>query len=138
VSEYLFLPIQPLWALAILEGKKKWELRTKRPSIDAGDIVVLYATSPLRAVVGSFVVGDVVSGTPAELWKVVHGEIDTTRTSYLEAFGERPILHALRVTRPKRLDPYTPTFAVGQGWRFLHGREDPSHRSVIERVRRSR
>jgi hypothetical protein len=39
--QYLFLPIRPQWALSILDGAKKWELRTKRPSIDAGDVVIL-------------------------------------------------------------------------------------------------
>src|SRR5438105_780743 len=62
--QYLFLPIRPRWALAILEGSKRWELRTRRPSVDSGDVVVLYATSPLRAVVGSFMVGEIISGDP--------------------------------------------------------------------------
>jgi predicted transcriptional regulator len=136
--QYLLLPIDPKWALAILEGSKKWELRTKRPSVDTGDIVVLYATTPLRAIVGSFRVGDIVSDDPETIWRTVRGEIASSRPSYIDAFGHLPVLHAIQVKSPRRLDPYTPRFKVGQGWRFLRAREGPGHRSVIERVRASR
>jgi predicted transcriptional regulator len=136
--QYLFLPIKPQWAVAILEGTKKWELRTQRPSIDAGDVVVLYASSPLRAVVGSFIAGEVVSGTPQAVWNSVRGEIASTRASYFEAFGNTPVLHAIQVKRPRRIDPYTPPFTVGQGWRFLDSRTNSSHRSVIRRIKDSR
>jgi predicted transcriptional regulator len=136
--QYLFLPIHPQWAIAILNGTKKWEIRTKRPSIEAGDVVVLYATSPLRAVVGSFVAGEVVSGTPRAVWNAVHEDIGSTRATYLERFGALAVVHAIQATRPRRIDPYTPRFRVGQGWRFLNGRANPMHRSVIAQINRSR
>ena len=125
-------------AAAAYANSKKWELRTRRPSIDAGDVVVLYATSPLRSVLGSFIAGEIVTGTPLEVWNSVRGEIAATRTSYLDAFGNAPVLHAIQVKRPRRIDPYTPKFAVGQGWRFLDGRANSSHRSVIRRIKDSR
>jgi predicted transcriptional regulator len=137
VRQYLFLPIHPQWAVAILTGSKKWELRRRRPSITSGDVVVLYATAPLQAVVGSFLVGEVLSGSPRALWESVRAGSGSTRSSYLAAFGDAPLLHAIGVDRPRRIDPYTPRFRVGQGWRFLD-RRDPTHRSVIERVKRSR
>jgi predicted transcriptional regulator len=136
--QYLFLPIHPRFALAILEGSKKWELRAKRPSVDRGDIVVVYATSPLRAVVGSFAVGEIVSGPPESVWRVVRGEITSNRSSFMEEFGGKPVIYALQVSAPRRLDPYTPHFQVGQGWRFLRPREDPAHRSVVARIKASR
>jgi predicted transcriptional regulator len=61
----VFLPVDPEWAIAILRGTKKWDLRAKRLAIDSGDVAVLYANAPLKAVVGFFVVGEVISGTPA-------------------------------------------------------------------------
>src|SRR2546423_13749915 len=109
---YLFLPLKPEWALAILDGTKKYELRTKRPAIQPGDVVVLYATSPLRAVVGSFIAGGITSGTPSEVWKAVGGKIASSRSSYLAAFGAREVVHAIRVRKPRRVDPYTPAFRV--------------------------
>jgi len=120
-------------------GSKKWELRTRRPSIDAGDVCfVLYATSPLRAVVGSFIAGEIISDTPQVVWKSVRDEISSTRASYLDLFGDLPVVHAIQAKRPRRIDPYTPPFAVGQGWRLLYSRANPSHRSIILRITNSR
>jgi predicted transcriptional regulator len=135
---YLFLPIDPRWALAILERTKKWELRSRRPSVEPRDIVVMYATSPLRVVVGSFLVGEVISDAPSAVWKVVRDEIASDRASYLETFGDLQVVHAIQVKRAKRMDPYTPRFAVSQGWRFLDGRGNPAHRALIARVDDSR
>jgi predicted transcriptional regulator len=137
-TRFLFLPIQPQWALAILDGTKKYELRTRRPAIQPGDVVVLYATSPLRAVVGSFIAGEVISGTPSEVWKAVGGKIASPRSSYFTAFGAREVVHAIPVKKPRRIDPYTPAFKVGQGWRFLDGRNHALHRRVIARIDASR
>src|SRR5262245_5845590 len=137
-EQYLLLPIHPRWAIAILDRTKQWELRTRRPSVDRRDVVVLYATSPLRAVVGSFLVGDVVTDRPEVVWRHVRDRIGLTRAEFFDASGAAPVVHAIEVTRPKRVDPYTPRFRVGQGWRYLDGRIDSTHRSVIERVRRSR
>ena len=136
--QYLFLPIDPGWAIAILNGAKKWELRSKRPAIKEHDVVVLYATSPLRAVVGSFVAGTIISGTPRKIWNAVGGETASTRNSYLKAFGHLSKVHAIKVKQPRRLDPFTPAFPVGQGWRYLDGRNDPAHRAIIKRVKDSR
>src|SRR5207248_5209091 len=88
---YLLLPIHPQWAIAILEGRKKWEIRRRRPSIEACDVVVLYATSPLRAVVGSFVAGEIISDTPRAVWEALHQDLASTRAGYFEMFGTRPI-----------------------------------------------
>jgi hypothetical protein len=87
-SRYLLLPIHPEHAIAILEGAKKWEFRTRRPSIDTGDVIVMYATSPLKAIVGSFIAGRIISDTPRTVWKAVHGQTASTRMSYFEMFGD--------------------------------------------------
>jgi hypothetical protein len=42
---YPFLPIEPEWAIAILNRKRKSEFRSKKPSIGKHDIVVLYASA---------------------------------------------------------------------------------------------
>jgi hypothetical protein len=104
-------------------------LRTKRPAIDRGDIVVVYARVPLKAVVGHFTVGEIVSGTPRAIWSVVGGEAASTRRAYFRRFADSPIVHAIQVRRPQRVDPYTPSFRVGQGWRFLDRRMNPQHQS---------
>jgi hypothetical protein len=61
----------------------------------------------------------------------------STRRAYLRRFGDSPIVHAIRVSRPRRVDPYTPRFRVGQGWRFLDARVNKEHRSIIDRINKA-
>jgi len=51
------MSIKPVFAEEILSGFKKYELRSFIGSIGSGDLVVLYASSPLKAIVGKFVAG---------------------------------------------------------------------------------
>jgi predicted transcriptional regulator len=132
----MFLPIDPEWAVAILRGRKKWEIRRRKPSLDVGDLVVLYATAPLRAVVGTFIAGEIVSGQPAEVWRLIRGETPGPRRDFLEYFADASIVHAIRVRAPQRVPPFEPRFRVGQGWRFLDPRANGEHRAIVDRVRR--
>jgi hypothetical protein len=83
-------------------------------------------------------VGELISASPRSVWKPVRGEIASERRAYFDAFGHQPLVHAIQLTRPRRVDPFTPRFVVGQGWRFLDARRYLAHRSIVERIKRSR
>ena len=59
--------IHPHYAEAILAGEKRVEFRRKGPAVPISHIVV-YATAPVRKVVGWFAVGDVETDSPVALW----------------------------------------------------------------------
>ena len=62
------LPIQPRYAKAIMAGHKRVEFRRqsfrKQP-----DYVVLYASSPVKGIVGFFAVSHMTEAPPDELWE---------------------------------------------------------------------
>jgi len=64
----LFLSVKPHYANAILDGKKTVELRRTRPSLPDGSLVILYSSTPTRAVVGWAQLAGVRQGTPGEIW----------------------------------------------------------------------
>jgi hypothetical protein len=88
-------------------------------------------------VIGGFTAGEIFSGTPRAIWSIVGGEVASTRRAYFRRLADSPIVHAIEVRRPRRVDLYTPRFRVGQGWRFLDGRVNPQHRSIIERFNKA-
>ncbi|BAY46758.1 hypothetical protein SAMD00079811_43710 [Scytonema sp. HK-05] len=53
-SNILLLSIRPKYAKKIFEGNKKVELRRVRTRLDKGDLVLVYASSPQKALIGSF------------------------------------------------------------------------------------
>jgi predicted transcriptional regulator len=65
------LSIHPRHAKALLEGKKTVELRRTRFPSDVSHVVV-YATSPMRTIVGWFEVRSIERDRPWRLW-IKHG-----------------------------------------------------------------
>lgn len=61
------MSIHPEYALKILNGTKKAEFRTIKCRRKIGAIMV-YATSPICAVVGEVIVEDIIVGSPEEIW----------------------------------------------------------------------
>jgi hypothetical protein len=71
-------------------------------------------------------------------WAIVRAEVATTSRSLpsndlAARGGARDPGESAR-----RIDPCTPGFPIGQGWRYLDGRENSKDRSVIERINGSR
>ena len=72
MSNILLLSIRPEYATKIFNQTKTVELRRVRPRLlNEGDRVVVYVSSPEKAVVGSFKVDNIVEKPVTELWEEV-------------------------------------------------------------------
>jgi predicted transcriptional regulator len=78
----LLLSIHPQYADKIFEGTKKVELRKVRPKLEADDWVLVYVSSPIKALVGAFQVERVVESSKVQLWKVVQTDAGITRQEF--------------------------------------------------------
>ena len=79
MSNILLLSIRPEYAQKIFQEKtKKVELRRVRPRLENDDIVVVYVSSPIKAVVGYFKVIKVVREPIAYLWEMVADKAGVT------------------------------------------------------------
>ncbi|QDS91212.1 50S ribosomal protein L22/unknown domain fusion protein [Rosistilla ulvae] len=65
----LFLSIHPEHVKAIVEGRKTVELRKRKPSIDPGSAVVIYATMPKCEAVAVATVEAIEVGEPTIIWR---------------------------------------------------------------------
>jgi len=73
-AQPLLLAIKPNFADLILAGEKTYEYRKTVRRVKPGAIIVLYATSPHKAIVGHFTAGQVLVGSPHYLWGMTaHG-----------------------------------------------------------------
>lgn len=66
------MAIHPRYADAILDGRKRVEFR-KRPLAADVRTVVIYATTPVKKIVGQFTVDRVLIDSPKHLWASVGG-----------------------------------------------------------------
>lgn len=100
---YALFAVRPEFAEALVEGRKRFELRRTRPSLRPGDVVYVYATSPVMAVVGSFVCGDVVEGSPTGIWSQVGREAEVSRSRFRAYFQSASRAFAIEVLSPRTL-----------------------------------
>lgn len=101
------MSIKPKFGYRILRGRKRFELRKycNQDRIRSGDVVFLYFSYPVRAILCMFRAGRVYEGTRSELRRIAErfrdggglGEEDWT---YLDA--RRPGM-MIEVRRPKRI-----------------------------------
>jgi len=65
----LLLSIRPNFADRILDGSKTVEFRRRHPrQIELGTRMLIYASSPVRALIGTAIVVEVIEASPEEIW----------------------------------------------------------------------
>ena len=99
----VLMAIKPIFAERILNGIKKYELRRKVFPLNSGDKVIIYESSPVKAITGEFTIGRVSELNSEEVIKMIkRGELpgsDERDIPYVT--GNRPIL-VLEVKNPIR------------------------------------
>ncbi|NPA69626.1 MAG: hypothetical protein GXO26_02365 [Crenarchaeota archaeon] len=99
----ILLSIKPKYGYAILEGKKKYELRKcVNAVIRPGDLVLMYFSTPVKAIAGYFKAGKVYVASPEEIERIVKslGDIgvDDEDLSYIRGFRK---VMAIEVIDPR-------------------------------------
>lgn len=96
------LAIRTEWADRIYFGKKRWEYRTTiwtQPGIRK---VVLYESSPRQAVTGEFTVGQVLKGTPEDIWRETGHDSGMTKSQFMSMFEGKALVCAVEARNPTR------------------------------------
>lgn len=98
----ILFSIHPEFADAILSGKKKVEFR--RVIFRKVDIkeVVIYATHPVRRVVGRFEIDEVLTAEPGVLWKQTKDIGGVTREKFDNYFLGKNIGFGIKIKNPVR------------------------------------
>src|SRR4051794_19317173 len=99
----LLVSVRPRFAALILDGTKTVELRRVRPAVLPGAMVVIYASSPLKGLVGTGTVEAIEVGALDRIWDA-HGErAAVTRDEYDAYFGGADRAVAIELTDVQRL-----------------------------------
>ena len=98
----IILSVKPRYGEAILDGRKRIEVRRRFSSDLIGRRVAFYASSPVRGLIGEARIASV-DRLPAELlWHRSGGELGCTREEYLRYVGSAHEVNAIRFRDPIR------------------------------------
>lgn len=68
MKKYLFISVKPEFANKIIAKEKCIELRKIRPHVKSGDYVIIYASSPVKCVIGFGKIKRIIETTPQDMW----------------------------------------------------------------------
>ena len=121
----VLLSIKPEFAELIFDGTKTYEFRKtvfKNPDIKT---VVVYATSPVKKIVGEFEIKEVVKDSPEDLWTSTKHSAGISKDFFDEYFSGRNQACALAIASAKRYEtPIEPSsifdnFVAPQSFRYI-------------------
>ena len=95
------LSLKPRFSEAILAGIKTVELRRTEPKIVVPTRALLYASTPVRALVGTCIIDSIRSADLATLWDEYGSRSDLRHSEFLQYFQGVGSGTALALTRPR-------------------------------------
>lgn len=95
----ILLSIKPEYAWKIFNGTKKFEFR-KTMFNKKIDVVLVYATAPVKKVIGEFKCECILSDHPQQLWNKTHPHSGISYSKFEAYFTNIALGHALKVTNP--------------------------------------
>ena len=98
------ISIRPRFADMIFGGSKTVELRRVCPKVCAGDLALVYVSSPAMELRGSFEVGKIITASPSALWKRIGSKSGVTRAEFFAYFRGKKHAHAIVIKRAWKLD----------------------------------
>ena len=99
----LLVSIQPRFVEQIFAGTKTVELRRIRPRVTAGGLVIIYASGSQKALVGAFLIADMIAASPTTIWRHYGSKTGLTKREFDGYFANSETAFAIEVARTWRL-----------------------------------
>lgn len=114
------LSIKPRYAASILDGTKHYEYRK---SIFAGNNinkVYIYASSPIKKVIGEFKVVSILCDTPQKIWQRTHKESGLSKAEFFDYFDGKDRGYAIQIMDFERFNiPLSLKCKAPQSFRYF-------------------
>jgi predicted transcriptional regulator len=97
----VLLSVKPEFALKIFDGSKKYEYRRiifKRRV----ETIVVYASDPIKRVIGEFDIGEILHKKPDQLWAETCNHGGITKAMFMDYFGDQSKGYALEIKKTRK------------------------------------
>lgn len=104
----LLLSIRPEFALKIFDGSKRYEYRRAIFKNYEANRVVVYASDPIRRVIGEFEIEDIIHDELQALWAKTKSHAGISKTRFYEYFTNKSKGYAIKVKSTRTYDAPLP------------------------------
>ena len=96
------MPIKSKYANQILDGTKKFEYRKSKIRKNNVHSIIIYATAPVKKVIGEVEILDIIEDTPENIWNQTHEHSGIAKEDYDKYFKEKDTAVAYALGKVKR------------------------------------
>lgn len=99
----VILSIKPEFVHKILMGEKKFEFRRKifKKKVER---VIVYSSSPVKAVIGEFIIDKIIENELDLLWKLTKNESGVTEEVFYKYFENKSSGYAIKIKKFQRYE----------------------------------
>lgn len=101
----VILSIKPKYAKRIFDGTKKFEFRKrifKKPNVDT---IIVYATSPVKKLVGYFLIDEIIKASPEQLWEISKEKAGISKQKFFTYFKKKEFAFGIKIKKAVQFDP---------------------------------
>ena len=137
----ILMSIKPKYSRQIFSGSKKYELRKTPMRFNPNELVVVYESSPTKAVVGYFIIGKIIKKPPEEIWHIFKNEVKISKTDFFKYYKEKQWAYAIKVKSPylykeritlQKLRAIYGSWSPPQNFRYI--KEDSERNLILKEV----
>lgn len=127
-SKVLLISVKPKYLEKILNKSKTVELRKSKPKVAENDIIIFYATTPVKAILGYAYIQNILKGTPEEIWETTHEYNGLTKSEFLSYYNNSSRAYGIKIKdtetlkkslKLKELKNIIPGFHPPQTYKYL-------------------
>jgi len=100
--------IKPKYAKRIFNGTKKYEFRKRIFKNTNIDIIIVYATTPIKKIVGYFLIDEIIKTSPEELWEMSKEKAGISKQKFFSYFNEREVAFGIKIKKAVEFNPNIP------------------------------
>jgi predicted transcriptional regulator len=127
IKKYLFISVKPEFAEKIVTKEKSIELRKIKPHVKVGDYIIIYASSPIKSVVGFGVIRQIIETSPEKMWSEFSDSLGIDKLRYDNYYKGKEKAIGIEIEGIKKLNPVTldnlrtidPSFHPPQIYRYV-------------------
>lgn len=124
----VLMSIKPQYAMAIASGEKMIEFR-KRPLAKSVNRIYVYASAPLKRIIGYFDVSDVVCDTPTALWNCFSSIGCIEKKNYFDYYSNNEYAYGIKIKQYHALNKcknpvmFSGSFTPPQSFMYINNKK---------------
>jgi predicted transcriptional regulator len=99
---------------------KTVELRRLKPNVSTGDFVLVYVSSPVKAVSGIFYVESIIQDTPSKLWNTVKSQAGISQFEFQEYYQNCNLGYGIFLKKLEDFEPPISLEFIKKTWKNFH------------------